>query len=177
MAYTNLITGQMAPDYTMFYKDYVDMFGALDLSIFPTIEVGTNQFNLATMFNSRNEFKEIGAETPALFKKLAERRIQEIALIYLPKLQEWIDHYAELWSREEKHSESTVDDYYLNPTISATNTTTAPKLQSTSKSTYNHHISFGQGVSNATMLKEIMDLDSIYYDVLTELDTLFIGLY
>ena len=178
MAHTDITTGRLAADYTMLYRDYVKEFGALDLSMFPSIEVGAGYlFTMEDLFNSRNQFKEIGAETPELFKAIAERRIREIALIYLPKIQEWLDHYAELWSREETHSEATVDDYFLNPTISATTKNTAPQLQSTSKSTYNHHITFGQGVSNTAMLKEIMELENIYYEALKVFDSLFIQLY
>jgi hypothetical protein len=177
MAYTNTKTGEIIADYTVFYKDYKETFGALDLSMFPTVTINENDYDFAAMFEARNAYKEIGAETPEYFKAIADRRIKEAALIFVPKINEWKEHLADLWSREQVHVETTADDFFLNPTVSATSAAAAPKLQSTSKSTYNHHITFGQGVSNAEMLRQIMEVETIFYSALEFLDNLFITLY
>ena len=176
MAHTNITTGQLVADYTMLYKDYKETFGALDLSVFPTVEINGETFNMAAMFEARNEYKEIGAETPELFRAIANRRIREAALLFNSKINEWSSHLSDLWTRETKEEESTVDDYFVNPTVSATSAA-APKLQSTSKSTYKHHIVFGQGVSNTEMLEQILELDNIFFTALTSLDNLFMTIY
>lgn len=179
MAYTNHITGQIMPEYTVFYKDYKETFGALDLSMFPTVTIDDKEYDFAAMFEARNAYKEIGAETPEYFKAIADRRIKEAALIFVPKIDEWKTHLTELWTREQVNVETSADAYYLNPTIAALDTSGQgqPQLQSTNKSTYNHHIIFGQGVSNAEMLREIMDVENIFYSALEFLDNLFITLY
>lgn len=177
MAYTDLTTGEIKAEYTMFYADYTEQFGELDTSMFPTVSIGNHNFVLENMFEARNAYKEIGAETPEYFREIANRRIKEAALIFIPKINEWIEHLPDLWSREQVNVESTADDFYLNPSVSATNATAQPKLQSTNKSTYNHHITFGQGVSNAEMLRQIMEVENIYFAALEFLDNLFITLY
>lgn len=175
MAHTDLITGNLVPDYTILYKDYVEMFGALDLSMFPTtVAFNDRVFDMSDLFTARNNYKEIGCETAELFKDVAQRVINEAALIFLPKIEQWNAKVKDLFKREDTEQEETVNEYYLNPTVP---TDRGPKIQSSNKSIYQHHIVFGQGVSEATMLTEIMELENIYYEALKYLDRLFIGLY
>ena len=167
--------GKLVADYTMLYSDYQKEYAALDLSAFANFKIGETIFSFSDMFNKRNANKEICAETPELFKQIADRRIKEAALIFINKLDAWKANYSKLFAREDISRENSVDDYFWQPTVSAE--AGSPQLQSSSKSYYNHHITFGQGVSNADMLRSIYDLESIYYALLTFLDSLFIELY
>lgn len=172
--------GVIQPDYTMLYKDYKAEYGALDLSMFDTVTINGKEFNFADMFDARNQYKEIGCETPEIFKDCAQRRIKEIALIFTDKIKVWSENLSDtLWNREVVHEEKSATNQYLNP-VNGINTTTQdnkPELQATTENVYNHHIITGNGISNPVMMEQVMAVRNIYYDALAALDNLFITLY
>lgn len=170
------INGTVKPEYTMFYKDFVEDYGMPQaLNRIPTVTIGDETYNFATMFYDRNKWREIGAETPEYWRHIADRYLDEVSLIFNVKIKGWEAALGDLWKRETKSEESTTDNYYYNPTVAA-NGNDNPKLQSTSQHIYPHHIVYNTDTA-ADMINGALDVRNIYYECLEYCDKLFITLY
>lgn len=164
-------------NYTMYYKDFVAKYGALEmLADIPDITIGETTFSFAEMFYARNKLKEICAETPELFREIANRYLVETALIFNKKIKDFEAHVDDVWQRELTAEERTTDNFYLNPTVAANSTSGNPKLQSTSEHVYPHHIVYNTK-DGATLLAAAADIRNIYYDALIYTDALFMSIY
>lgn len=172
------INGILYPEYTLFYKDVVANYGAPEaLSKIPTITIEGETYNFAELFYERFKHREICAETVQYWKDLANRYIKEAALIFAQKIKQYEELAPKATEREETSEVKTVDNLYLNPTVSAAGTDgRTPKLQSTSEHIYPHHIVFNTK-SNATVLDEALDVRNIYFDCLLYCERLFMSIY
>lgn len=171
------INGVVKPEYTMFYRDFVEDYGVpQSLSLIPDITIGETTFSFAELFYQRFQWREIGAETPEYWRSICDRYMTEAAIIFSEKINGWQAALGDLWKREVVHEEATTDNFYYNPTVAANNQHKEPILQSTNEHVYPHHIVFNTG-STADLVNNALELRNIYYDCLTYCDKLFMSLY
>lgn len=172
------INGIVYPEYTLFYKDVVKTYGAPEaLANIPSVTINDREYDFADLFYARFKNREICAETVEYWKDLAERYINEAALIFNHKIKQFEDLAPKILERETVSEEKTTDNIYYNPTVTANNSEgKAPKLQSTSEHIYPHHIVFNTD-SNADLLKASLEINNVYFDCLTYCERLFMSIY
>ena len=164
----------MIAEYTMFYHDYMTAYGApQNLALIPSITIGGRTYTFAEMFNERNRYREICAESATYFTHLANRVLKEAAILFSDKITQFEANKAKLWVKEECKEESSYANYYLNPTVSAKDGD--PKLQSTSENIQHHHIYYNTG-NMSDIIEAANDIEHIFYDCLIYCDKLFISL-
>lgn len=165
----------MIAEYTMFYNDYMTAYGApKNLALIPSITIGGKTYSFANMFNDRYRYREICAESTTYFTHLANRVLQEAAILFTDKINSFEANKDKLWVKEVKEDESSYSNYYLNPTVSAKDGD--PKLQSTSENINPHHIYYNSG-NMSEMIEAANAIEHIFYECLTYCDKLFIALY
>lgn len=172
------VNGILYPEYTLFYKDVVANYGAPEaLGKIPSITIAEQTYNFADLFYERFKHREICAETVEYWKDLANRYLTEAALIFTQKIKQYEELAPKVTERVETTQESTVDNFYLNPTVSANPAEPrTPKLQSTSEHIYPHHLVFNTK-NNADILETALDIRNIYFDCLLYCEKLFMSIY
>ena len=164
--------------YTMLFKDYLDRGGTIPPQIdnFKPFTLGGLNLNMKDLFIERNELKEIGAETEALFYHLMNDTINEALIKYNNKIEMYIDKFNILMERTVEENGSSKNANYLNPINSNTNGDNAPKINDLSTSEYKATKTFGYFKSNPEILKEVLMLEDIYNDALAFMDRCFLGI-
>lgn len=162
----------MYNQFTITFREYLDNGGLVPpiLDKIPNFKIYDLDLNFKELFISRNELKEIGAETSELFYKYMIPKCNEMAIKYIPLINSFIDNFTKLFDRTVLESGKDSDSDFINP-INEDNA----KLQNLSKKEYEHNRSFGFFKTNAEIMAQVMKLESIYNDALQYLDNLFMG--
>lgn len=173
---------------------------------FNLFEDGT-ELDMFTLFRDKYDIREIGAESEELFGHFLREKIQELLIKYVPKINMFLDNFNELFKfsvkldldYKESYSNGGQNTYYLNPANSnlgitkvvkedgsvefgasrmkvenVDNTDNAGKRE---RNISRDVLQSVWGKTRADILEKIMDLKSIYYDCLSEFETIFMGLY
>ena len=161
--------------YTERFSDYIANGGETYRELFdkfPKFTLGDLNFSLYDLFIEDNSFREIGSETEELFSYYLRRTIDEALVIFVPKIQLFIDNFMKVLDRKiELHS---TDDsiYYLNPVTSQ-----REQLKIQDKSTFDtvREQSYSYFKSNGQLMKEMIDIENVFIQALRYFDKLFMG--
>lgn len=161
-------------------------------SKFPTFVVnkGTSieySLDMWDVFKRRFDLREIGAETEQLFAHYLREKIDECMIKYIPKINMFIDNFNDLFKFTvtlKYHQEDNNDNkntYYLNP---VNNNTENLKVQDVDKSETGLERDVERdvlqsvwGKTRASILEQIMKLQSIYFECISEFEKCFMGIY
>ena len=140
-------------------------------NLLPVFNVGgVFDRNFYELFVEKYDIREIGAETESLFYHYLNETISEVIIKYRPKITQFVDNFNNLFKRSVSLEYHDDNKYYLNPA-----NTQADKLNNRTKYDGSKDQSFAFLTSNARLMKEIMDLQDIYYAALEEFEKCFMG--
>ena len=142
-------------------------------------------FNIPEMFIKRNLLKDIGSETEEMFLHNLSILIDEALVKYNHKLKLLNDSYNKLLERkivENKSGTSNSNNEnknYYNPMNENDTSVIYNKNKYNKENSYNESVdkSFGYWKTNAELVKIALEIENVVFNVLTHLDTAFIGEY
>ena len=142
-------------------------------------------FNIPEMFIKRNLLKDIGSETEEMFLHNLSILIDEALVKYNHKLKLLNDSYNKLLERkivENKSGTSNSNNEnknYYNPMNENDTSVIYNKNKYNRENSYNESVdkSFGYWKTNAELVKIALEIENVVFNVLTHLDTAFIGEY
>lgn len=157
---------------------------------FPTFEVGNNQE--ISLYNNFKVFyynREIGSETDDIFIKNVERTLYSNILRYYQKIQIISQNFNDLYNRKIElsktiNTDETSEDenkYYLNPINSGANRLNnkdeySNTFESEKTETY-EILSGAMFKTNADLMKTILEINTLYDDIIRNFDICFMGVF
>lgn len=181
----------MISNYTETLNEFITQGGNVHkdkFDVLPTFTVGSTTYNLYDLFITRYGLREIGAETEELFSEYLSIKLDEINIKYTNKLNLYVSNFDNLMKRtveltrqaNNTYSNNRQDENYLNPIV-----TNNAKLQDlikgsgTGENELNETYSqaYGYFKSNPEILKQALEIESVYYSMLDEFNILFMGVY
>lgn len=158
-------------NYTMFYYQWEEQF-------FPNAELSNlftkferfNNLNLKDLFNARNKYKEIGAETGEFFEHNLKNSLNEAYVLYNDKLKMQIENFNDLYSRTVTETGENTDKVFFNP-VTGNN----PKLQNMATNKYEREKTYGYIYSNPQIMEQVEKIKLIFFEILEYFDNLFMA--
>lgn len=139
---------------------------------FPVFTLGNVNISLYDMFIQYNSFREIGSETEELFEHYLERTVKEALIIFVPKIQLFIDNFMKVLDRKLQLVSSNDNIYYLNPVTSQRENL---KIQDKSTVDSVREQSYSYFRSNGQLMQEMIEIENVYEQALRYFDKLFMG--
>lgn len=161
--------------YTERFSDYIANGGETYRELFdkfPKFTLGDLNFSLYDLFIEDNSFREIGSETEELFSYYLRRTIDEALVIFVPKIQLFIDKFMNVLDRKIELEQTDDMIYFLNP---VTNKTEQLKIQDKNTIKSVRDVSFNFIKSNGQLMKEMIDIENVFIQALRYFDKLFMG--
>lgn len=162
----------MQAQITKYYYQWLNNGGKVPMEIgyFPLFKFGLYEFYMDEMFNERNYYKEIGAETDELFSHYFKVVVKEALVLYYDKITIQIENIDKLMDRVVQENYDRSNELYLNPID-----TNSPQLDSyTHDHGYNEKV-YGFFKSNPEIMKAINELEIMYMSALEYMDKVFLG--
>ena len=155
-----------------------------NLSDFITLDIADIEYDIPTLFEKRNLYKEIGSETEELFKHNLSVLIDEALALYNPQLKLLQDNFENLMKRTvQEHIEGSGDrsstgKNFLNPAnTDATKLTDKNTVEGENSYEEDRDRSFGFFKSNPEVLQKANECFRVVSEILKYLDKAFIAEY
>lgn len=140
---------------------------------FPSYTLGELNLDMYDLFKNKYLLREIGDETESIFTHNVDMLLDNIRIVYIPKIQQFIAKYNSIAEHVVELNGTSQANVYLNPIT----TGTQKKLASVGENIVKNEEVIARNSSNAELLEASMNVQNIYYECLNAFDNCFVGIY